>query len=190
MCGRLNIMDDPFVQQVCEQLGIQFSAKPNPDLRPTETLATVGAGAMGMQQFDLRWGIKPHWAKRVIINAQAETVASKPTFKHAFETSRVVVPCGGWYEWTPQDNGKQKYLFQSPSDEPLYMAAIALESMNKVVTLTTKPDQGYAQYYHRMPLLIPRSDVSRWLFASLSDAKDLLHLEEQQPLKAIPVVEK
>ncbi|CCN69274.1 conserved hypothetical protein [Vibrio nigripulchritudo SFn118] len=138
---------------------------------------------MGLQQFDLCWGIKPHWTKRVIINAQAETVASKLTFKQAFETSRVVVPCSGWYEWTLQNEGKQKYLFHSPSDEPLYMAAIALESMHKVVTLTTKPDQGYVRYHHRMPMLIPLSEVTRWLFTSPSDAKDLLLLEEQQPLK-------
>ncbi|WP_237322388.1 SOS response-associated peptidase family protein [Vibrio sp. vnigr-6D03] len=174
MCGRLNVMDDPFAQQVCEQLGIRFLAQPNSDVRPTDTLATVSAAPFGLQQYDLSWGIKPQWAKKVIINAQAETVASKPTFRSAYESSRVVVPCSGWYEWVSHEGLKQKYLFEPPKDEPLYMAAIGLESMNNVVTLTTKPDKVYEPYHHRMPLLIPSSEVDQWLCAPSVDTTDLL----------------
>ncbi len=61
---------------------------------------------------DLSWGIKPSWAKRIIINAQAETVSIKPTFTHSFEKHRVIVPCSGWYEWREEQGKKVKYLFR------------------------------------------------------------------------------
>ena len=54
------------------------------------------------------------------------------------------------------------------------MAAIGLESMNNVVTFTTKPDKAYQSYHHRMPLLIPLNDVDRWLCAPSVDTTDLL----------------
>ncbi|MHA2939169.1 SOS response-associated peptidase family protein [Vibrio sp. RC27] len=50
-----------------------------------------------MVQLNLNWGIKPNWAKRLIINALAESVSVKSTFRAVFENSRVVVPCAGWY---------------------------------------------------------------------------------------------
>nr|WP_284676505.1 SOS response-associated peptidase family protein [Vibrio sinus] len=98
MCGRLNVIDDPLPKIVSDMLGSDFSAETNTDLRPTQNVSTVMCLNNALQQVDLQWGIKPDWAKRIIVNAQAETVATKPTFRQAFHISRVVVPCSGWYE--------------------------------------------------------------------------------------------
>ncbi|MCH2160094.1 MAG: SOS response-associated peptidase [Oleiphilaceae bacterium] len=101
-----------------EALGVEFHPKTNNDLRPTQTVSTIAANG-SLHQLDTTWGIKPSWAKRILINAQAETVAEKPTFRRAFADRRCVVPCSGWYEWSSVDGAKTKYLFESKDGSPL-----------------------------------------------------------------------
>ncbi len=174
MCGRLNVISDPLSKAVCQQLGIEFSAHENRDLCPTQQVSVVGQFHDKLTKMDFSWGIKPEWATQLIINAQSETVNVKPTFRQAFRFNRVVVPVSGWYEWTTKaQGGKQKWLFDSADQDALYMAAIAFTSANSLVTITTKPSSPYAQYHHRMPLLIAPSMVRAWLECE-SDALRLL----------------
>lgn len=177
MCGRLNVVDDPLAKVVSEQLGITFQPETNLDLRPSERVSSIIQTGGELAQINLNWGIKPHWSKRLIINAQAETVWEKPTFKSAFETSRVVVPCSGWYEWKSEEGQKSKYLFSSPYEDPIYMAGIALEGNTNLVTLTTKPNNQCQPFHHRMPLLISHPNVKSWLTPNVGDAASLLTLE-------------
>lgn len=163
MCGRLNVIDDPLSRIVCEKLGIHFRAETNTDLRPTQPVSTVGMKNGQLMQLDLPWGIKPEWAKRIIINAQAETVSVKPTFAAAFENHRVIVPCSGWYEWSDEHGEKRKHLFSMGKKDVIYMAGIAVEDGTKLVTLTTKPNKQCSAYHHRMPLLIEPDSVLTWL---------------------------
>jgi putative SOS response-associated peptidase YedK len=76
MCGRLNI-NEMLSQRVSNSLGIDFRALLNLDLRPTEPVATLVMHNEALYQQDASWGIQPTWSKRMLINAQAETVASR-----------------------------------------------------------------------------------------------------------------
>ncbi|MBY8300496.1 SOS response-associated peptidase [Vibrio fluvialis] len=183
MCGRLNVIDDPLCRIVCEKLGINFKTTTNTDLRPMQDVSVVGVQNSELVQLDLPWGIKPEWAKRVIINAQAETVAVKPTFAAAFESHRVLVPCSGWYEWREEKGKKVKYLFSQGKSDVLYMAGIALEGGSKLVTLTTKPNEQCAEYHHRMPLLIAQDSLSTWLSGEPEKVFKLLVHEYENTLK-------
>ncbi|HDM8047798.1 TPA: SOS response-associated peptidase family protein [Vibrio fluvialis] len=174
MCGRLNVIDDPLCRIVCDKLGINFKTTTNTDLRPTQEVSAVGVQNGELVQRDLPWGIKPEWAKRLIINAQAETVAVKPTFAAAFENHRVLVPCSGWYEWREEQGKKVKYLFSQGKLDVLYMAGIALEGGTKLVTLTTKPNEQCAEYHHRMPLLIAQDSLLTWLNGKWPEVFELL----------------
>ncbi|EKO3401944.1 SOS response-associated peptidase family protein [Vibrio fluvialis] len=167
MCGRLNVIDDPLCRIVCERLGIKFSTNSNKDIWPSETVSTVIFEAELLKQLDLQWGIKPDWSKRLIINAQSETAHVKPTFKHAFDTARVIVPLSGWYEWSELNGKKEKFLFSRYDDKPLYMAGLAFKDSNQLVTLTTKPTQQCAAYHNRMPLIIDETDLEPWLMGTL-----------------------
>lgn len=175
MCGRLNVIDDPLAQIVSDQLGIRFSVQTNRDLRPTQLVETVGCGPQGLQQQPTVWGIQPPWAKRLLINAQAETVVAKRTFRQAFAERRCLVPCSGWYEW--RDEGgphKRKYLFEHADAQPLYMAAIWYpaqpeEDPPRIVTLTTPPNLRCAEYHDRMPVLVLPGDIDAW-FGTRPDA--------------------
>lgn len=177
MCGRLNIIEDPFSQIVSEQLGLAFSTKPNSDLRPTDVIDCVVASPNGeLFQIPLRWGIKPSWSKKVIINAQSESVHQKPTFKDAFSYHRAVIPCSGWYEWSDKGQGnKVKYLFSEITEKPLYMAGIGYPESKEVVSLTTSPSRRYEEYHHRMPMLLGIDEAKIWLTDNKEAAATLLN---------------
>lgn len=174
MCGRLNVIDEPLCRIVSEQLGISFKTETNMDLRPSQIVSTVGAQHGELKQLDLPWGIQPDWANHLIINAKAETVAVKATFANAFEFSRVIVPCSGWYEWREENGRKVKYLFSLGDNHVLYMAGIAVDNGRELVTLTTESNQQCSEFHHRMPLLIPDEEVMNWISGTGKSVYQLL----------------
>ncbi len=167
MCGRMNVTDSPLSQWVSESFGINFKAKTNTDLRPSQTVDVLSAAHNQLQQCSTKWGIKPEWSKRLIINAQAETVAEKKTFKQAFSLHRCLIPCSGWYEWRAEKGAKKtKYLFTQVDKTPLLMAGICFERPlgGELVTLTTASNAKCAEIHKRMPVLIAAHESRKWLF--------------------------
>src|SRR5690625_1022583 len=148
MCGRLNVIADPLCQIVSEALGLVFDVPDNNDLRPTQAVGAIAQHEGALTQVTAHWGIKPHWSKRILINATVERVGTAKTFRSAFAQSRCVVPCSGFYEWKTLDtqgSRKQKYLFSQAQGQPLYMAGILLgpESLD-LVTLTMPAPKPHA----------------------------------------------
>lgn len=173
MCGRMNVTDDPIVQWLSEHMGISFSPYSNHDLRPTQTVATLAQADTGdLQQLDSQWGIKPSWSKSLLINAKAETVAEKKTFKQAFASHRCLVPVTGWYEWKDEGGkSKQKYAFTHAEGQPFLMAGIyySHDPKPQLVTLTTRPTEACAQIHNRMPLLIHPGQTREWFESTEED---------------------
>lgn len=109
MCGRYSLATPP------DQLAAHFGAplppewQPNPNAAPSQhlpvLLADVGFTLM-------QWGYTPSWAKTRLINARAETLTEKPTFRAAFQSQRCLVPADAFYEWqTLPDGSKQPMRF-------------------------------------------------------------------------------
>ena len=101
------------------------------NIAPTAAIDVVVAGGGG--QFELvrmRWGLIPSWwgnsAEELpaTFNARAETVASKPMFRAAFERNRCVIPASGYYEWKPTRNGKQPYYISARDGAILSFAGL------------------------------------------------------------------
>ncbi|MGR5061942.1 SOS response-associated peptidase [Photobacterium sp. DNB22_13_2] len=174
MCGRLNIFADMLNNQVSDELRIRYNTTNNPDLCPSQTVETLcrrsvpNTHTTNLQQFAMTWGIKPAWAKKLLINAQVETAMEKPTWRNAMQHRRCIIPCSGWYEW--RDEGgtrKQKYLFNHSDGKPLYMAGLWFKASDRelpeLVTLTTAANAICRPYHHRMPLLIETKSIRRWL---------------------------
>ncbi|WP_194756659.1 SOS response-associated peptidase [Aliidiomarina indica] len=179
MCGRLDVKDHPLSVLVSEQLGLDFQVSTNRDLRPTQQVKVIASNDGHLYSRSTEWGIQPAWAKRILINAQAESVMTKPTFKKAFAQSRCLVPCSGWYEWKTQEGAtrKTKYRFSEANEQPLYMAGIYYpqqDSSSQLVTLTTEPTKQCAEFHHRMPLLIRPSEIEFWLHSDTDALAPLL----------------
>ena len=173
MCGRLNIIDHPLCEIVSEATSINFNSESNDNLCPSESVSTIVQSHEQLSQVNMQWGIQPSWSKRLLINAQSETVAIKPTFAQAFASHRCLIPCSGWYEWRKEGSKKQKYYFSHAQQQPLYIAGVSYYGVNtqpQVVTLTTKPNSLCEQYHHRKPVLILPKDINAWLQPSSMSA--------------------
>ncbi|WP_257173069.1 SOS response-associated peptidase [Colwellia sp. M166] len=148
---------------ISEFFGINFTAPNNDNLSPGQTVSTIINTNGNFNQLNVEWGIKPNWSKRLLINAQSETVIQKPTFSNAIQGNRCLIPCSGWYEWRTENGKKQRYLFSNSNGEPFLMAGIWYQSSTpQLVTLTTTPNEKCGQYHKRMPVMILPQDAGYW----------------------------
>jgi putative SOS response-associated peptidase YedK len=128
----------------------------------------------------LRWGLVPSWAQTPdqgarLINARAESVAERPSFRDALAARRCLIPADGWYEWA----GRQPY-YLTPRDGSVLALAGLYElwgtGEDRLVTcaiVTTAAAGALAAVHERMPLVLARPDWTRWLDPA-EDVTDLL----------------
>ena len=107
----------------------------------------------------MTWGLPPFGQqKNVLINARAETVYEKPTFRQAVLLRRCVVVSHGFYEWGKQpDGGKQKYLFNlSGTNRRLFMAGMynLYGGWARFTILTTAANASMQPVHNRMPVIL------------------------------------
>lgn len=156
MCGRFGI-DSNLPKQVEGDFNIPFYYDAESNIRPSMRLPTIIETNNGLEQFNGKWGIKPSWSNKLIINAQSETVSNKPTFKNSYKNYRCIIPMSYWYEWSNVNGKKIKHQFSLPHQAPLYMAGIFFpisDTDANIVSLTTIPNEQCKAYHHRMPLFV------------------------------------
>ena len=106
MCGRYGALDSERITQFARDLGAKgFEIQQDDDVRPTNQVPVIEAG---METLRVRWGIQPAWAKKILINAQGETVAEKRTFAAAFREHRCLIPLDCWYEWRDEGGSRKQ----------------------------------------------------------------------------------
>ncbi len=103
MCGRYSIPDPEEIPVHFKGTRIGYDIKPRYNAAPSEELpVVVNTGENHIEL--MRWGLVPFWAKDTsigykMINARAETLPVKPSFRKAFSLQRCIVPAGGFFEW-------------------------------------------------------------------------------------------
>ncbi len=179
MCGRMNVTDSPEVRALMAELGMPLYQVDNPDLRPTQEAMSLYWENGSLSQSVMTWGIKPDWAKKLLINAKSETITDKRTFSKAYRERRCLIPCTGWYEWKDEGRAlKTKYLFSHPKQAPFLMAGVwypHLEGQAQFVTLTTHPNKKCSDIHSRMPVIIERQHLDLWFNGSTEDLEPLLN---------------
>jgi len=170
---------------------------------PTKTVYAVldrpvrGEGPAPLRQLrTLRWGLVPSWAKSAetavkMINARAETVHDKPSYRQPFAARRCLIPADGYYEWagpesesgTPKSRIQKQPYFITPADgSVMAMAGLYEFWRDRTVpvqdpaawwctctVLTTAAEPALAAIHERMPLVLPPDRWDAWLDPSLTD---------------------
>lgn len=131
------------------------------------------------------WGIKPDWApqeSRLLINARAESVNQRPTFRESFRKRRCLVIADGFYEWKATRAGKQPFRITLRNDEPFAFAGIwqEVDGEPAYVILTTEANQATRPIHDRMPVILERREEAPWLDHDVSSA-DALKLLDPYP---------
>jgi putative SOS response-associated peptidase YedK len=134
--------------------------------------SAAGAGARALDL--LRWGLVPHWAKAIpnppLINARAETIADKPSFRQALLKRRCVIPADAFYEWRAGSQPKQPYAIRSSAGGMLCFAGIWEnwrqpngDWLRSCAIITTAANTAMAALHDRMPAILAPEDIRLWL---------------------------
>ncbi len=125
------------------------------------------------------WGLVPFWAKdrsigARMINARAETLSEKPSFKQAYQKRRCLIPADGFYEWSGSKGNKQPYFFTLPGKHPFAFAGIweqwrakepPAEPYRSCAIITTAASASVRGIHHRMPAILAPEAYDAWLSA-------------------------
>jgi putative SOS response-associated peptidase YedK len=186
MCGRYILTVTG--QVIADFLELDEAPEDGPrfNIAPTQTVPIVRAAAGGGRELaHARWGLIPRWAKEIgigarLINARAETVASKPSFRSAFRRRRCLVPADGFFEWTTTPGGKQPHLIRY-EDRRLFAFAGLWErwstpdggEVESCTIITTRPNRVVAPIHDRMPVILARDDHDRWIHSEETVVEEL-----------------
>jgi len=193
MCGRYSFAPD--LKIVNEHYDITTGdGKPetNYNCAPTQLLPVVTNEAPATLSI-FRWGLIPFWAKDAsignkLINARAETITEKASFKHAFVRRRCLVPADAFYEWKKMDSGKLKIPYRIfLRDESVFSMAGLWDQwkspdglvIRSFAILTTTPNELMAEIHDRMPVILAKEDEKLWLKSA--DQAHLLELLKPFP---------
>ena len=189
MCGRFTLSQQaPAIASVF-QLNQVPTIEPRYNIAPTQPVATVLQTSARERQFQLlRWGLIPAWAKDAtmgsrLINARAETVAEKPSFRSAFRHRRCLVIADGFYEWRRQDGKKQPFYFRMQNQQPFAFAGLwehwqdpKGEAIDSCTILTTEANELLQQIHERMPVILNPKDYDLWLDPTVQKLEQLQQL--------------
>lgn len=190
MCGRVTLTSS--AAELAEQFDLEADfleaslplLEPRYNIAPSQDIATVRQDREGRRELSFeRWGLVPHWAKDAsignrLINARAETVASKPAFRDAFKSRRCVVPVDGFYEWTGRAGARRPYVFRRADGRMFGIAGLyerwlgeGGEVIDSCTLITTEANATVAPFHDRMPVILDPADYEAWLDRERRDAR-------------------
>jgi putative SOS response-associated peptidase YedK len=194
VCGRFTLTSPP------EEVASEFALGDVPELRPRynigpgQKVATIRLDSEHARRVlePRRWGLVPHWAKdpaigNRLINARAETVAEKPSFRTALRKQRCLVPANGFYEWAK--GTKQPYhiarrghrLFAFAGLYERWTSKDADETIETCTLVTTEANLRLAPIHQRMPVMLPPEDFESWLDPEQAETDRVLSLLRPWP---------
>ena len=201
MCGRYSLTAS------LDELARRFDFDSNRDdfeprynIAPTQQVLAVVGGNARRAGF-IRWGLIPQWAKSdsaspPIINARAETVAEKPTFRDSLRRRRCLILADGFYEWQKMGDAKRPMRVALRSGEPFAFAGLWSMSsdpegnrISSCAIITTAANDLLRPIHHRMPVILSKEVEDLWLDTALDDAQTLTQLLEPYPDDALEAYE-
>jgi len=201
MCGRYSQQQSAEVIAQAFQVNNVPPLKPRYNIAPTQSVATILQSAKTRQFKMLHWGLIPSWAKDTkisskLINARAETVAEKPSFRSAFQKRRCLILADGFYEWQQQeDKQKQPFYFRMSDQSPFVFAGLwehwnekeTGETIESCTIITTEPNELMKSVHNRMPVILEPKDYDLWLDPEVKKSELLQPLLKPYPPEEMTV---
>ena len=182
MCGRYSLKADlEDVQRRFEFIANDLTYSPRYNIAPTQPVLAV-TNSEGRRASYMRWGLIPSWAKSAsvgnrLINARAETVAERNSFRTALIRRRCLVLADGFYEWQRAGNTKRPMRIVMSSGEPFAFADLwdAWRDLNGEIVrsctiITTEANELLRPIHNRMPVILPPGMESFWLDHEVEDS--------------------
>jgi putative SOS response-associated peptidase YedK len=198
MCGHFTLRSTR--KELAEHFGLEFpDIPPLYNIAPTQEVIAIRAAGVGRELIHLRWGLIPSWAKdqRVgteLINARAETVADKPSFRSPFKSRRCLIRADGFYEWRKAGSQKQPYHITLRNKGPFAFAGLWERwhgdegDIWSCSIITIEANELMLPLHDRMPVILPTKYYATWLDPAPRSKEDLLSLLKPFPSEAMPAV--
>lgn len=172
---------------------------PRYNIAPTQPIAIIEHHQGSRRLRFVRWGLIPSWVKDPsdlksdLINARAEGIGDKPSFRAAFRQRRCLVPADGFYEWQARGKaGKQPYLIRRSDGQPLALAGLCEHwqdahgnEIDSATIITTSANSLLRPIHERMPVILPPAAWAAWLGEAEAGAEDLAELLKPCDLLAL-----
>ena len=188
MCGRYELHTHPAALMLAFGLPVPPTIRPRYNIAPMQDVPVIRTSGSGERELAMvRWGLVPRWAKdpsigSKMINARAETLAQKPSFRTALRKHRCLIPANGFYEWKVGAGGTKQPLHIGMRDgEPFAFAGLTErwlapdgQVLDTCTIITTQANALLAPMHDRMPAIVAPEDYQRWLDVAIEDVGDIL----------------
>jgi putative SOS response-associated peptidase YedK len=187
MCGRFALTVDPAdLQEAFPDYAFPPEYAPRYNIAPTQSVLVLPNDGTKKADFFV-WGLIPSWAKdpaigNRLINARAETLAEKPSFRSAFRYHRCLIFASGFFEWQAQPGSKAKvpHFIRLKSGKPFAFAGLWEHwqspdgsEVRSATIITTSPNELMAKLHNRMPVILPPDAYAQWLDPAPRQPADL-----------------
>lgn len=175
---------------------------PRPSIAPTEPVAIVRNTLAGERELTLvRWGLLPPWVKdprefATLVNARAETVVEKPSFRGAIRHKRCLIPADGFYQWSGAKGSKRQFLVHPKGGGLMALAGIYEQwmgadgsEMETMAILTCAANAFMAPLDDRMPVILDQKYFDVWLDGRPGTADHVLELLRPAPEDLLEIAE-
>jgi len=174
MCGRFTLTADTgALAEAFPDVVIPDNLAPRYNIAPTQSIAVVRNIVPKTVEF-LHWSLIPHWAKdpsigHKMINARAESLSEKPSFRESFRKRRCLILADGFYEWKKAPSGKVPMYIRLKSGRPFAFAGLwdewhsGSEEIQSCTIITTTSNELVAEIHDRMPVILSPADYYTWL---------------------------
>lgn len=175
MCGRFGLFSPAEILVAkFDMKQVIADLKPRYNVAPEQDIAVIIEND-GRNLVDMRWGLIPFWTKEPAsdfstINARAETIEIKPTYRNSFKNRRCLIPADGFYEWKGKVGSKTPYFIRLKSREPFAFAGLydlwespIAEVISSATIVTTGPNELLSPIHNRMPVILSVEEYDTWL---------------------------
>jgi putative SOS response-associated peptidase YedK len=178
VCCRYQLSQEHY-RRLLAELGIETPAEfvSRYNIAPGSSVPVVrtATSQSGREVVSLRWGLTPAWAKADepparLVNARAETLEAKPSFRDALRSRRCVLPASGFFEWEIVGRARSPWLFRWRDESPFGLAGLwdswrspAGEVVESCAVVTVAPNDLMRPIHHRMPVMLTPTECRVWL---------------------------
>lgn len=179
MCGRYSFSKIK-ANDIIQRFGpvqLEFEFGPSYNIAPSQQIPVVIHKDGVNRLLGLRWGLIPYWAKdehlgNKLINARAETLEERPSFRKSFKQKRCLILADGFYEWRKEGRVKKPFritlkdggLFAFAGLWDSWLSPIG-QTINTCTIITTTPNELMEPIHNRMPVILQRDSEPDWLSA-------------------------
>lgn len=194
MCGRFVLISDlKNIQNNFDIRNISCKYQPDWNIVPNQLIPAVIHHNGINQLVCFKWGLIPSWSKdpsiaNRLINARAETLDKKPSFRDAFKKRRCLIVADGFYEWKREGKSKIPFYFYMKSGRPFGFAGLYetwrspdKKEINTCVIITTGANELIAPFHDRMPVILSADKERVWLGSDAVDTTALLSILKPYP---------